>query len=78
MPDILGADTVEQCVGRQLYEEFSTVVILKDQMRVVDPEWHDMLHRLHYGWVAKEDIEMLQKLIIKPTNASDAELTPIE
>ncbi|KIN95737.1 hypothetical protein M404DRAFT_49684, partial [Pisolithus tinctorius Marx 270] len=36
-------------LGRAIYMEFTTVVILKEQMRVTDPVWHDFLEHLRYG-----------------------------
>ena len=38
-------------VGRQIYEQFLTVVILSDQVRVTDPSWLDFLHHLRRGMV---------------------------
>ena len=39
-------DSVDALLGRQIYEEFRTVVILKEQMRCTDPEWLDFLQHL--------------------------------
>lgn len=44
-------DPADRQLGRKLYEEFSTVVILKEQMRVVDGVWHDFLTHLRFGEV---------------------------
>ncbi len=33
----------DRVLGRKIYEEFTTVVILKEQMRVTDPTWRDFL-----------------------------------
>ncbi len=59
-----GNDLLEQQVGRTIYKEFSTVVILKEQMRVADEGWKEMLSRLRYGRVTAEDIAMLRRLVI--------------
>jgi hypothetical protein len=37
MPSDPSTDTLESQLGREIYEEFSTVVILRDQKRVTDP-----------------------------------------
>lgn len=59
-----GNDLLKQQVGRTIYKEFSTVVILKEQMRVADEGWKEMLSRLRYGRVTAEDIAMLRQLVI--------------
>ncbi|KIL70017.1 hypothetical protein M378DRAFT_58263, partial [Amanita muscaria Koide BX008] len=45
------SDSRDRNVGRLIYEEFETVVILKEQMRVTDPVWQDLLtlHHLRHG-----------------------------
>jgi hypothetical protein len=73
-----GVDTQEQLVGREIYEEFSTVVILKEQMRIIDSGCKKMLSRLQYGRVQKDDIDLLHKLVISnkecpPVNFEDEE-----
>ena len=55
-------------LGRGIYEEFQTVVILRQQYRVIDPTWNDFLRNLRYGRVREEDIETLQKLVINHPN----------
>jgi hypothetical protein len=57
-------DLSDAILGREIYEEFTTVVILKEQMRVVDPVWREFLVRLRYGRVQPEDLQMLRKLIV--------------
>lgn len=57
-------DAVESQIGRCIYEEFNTVVLLKDQMRVHDPEWLDFLRHLRLGQVQEHHIEMLRSLIL--------------
>jgi len=57
-------DSTEAQIGRKIYESFTTVVILKEQMRVTDPTWREFLTRLRYGRVGDSDIRMLQNLII--------------
>ncbi|KAM5532632.1 hypothetical protein V8D89_013676, partial [Ganoderma adspersum] len=57
-------DTLEQAVGRRLYETFDKVVILDEQMRVTDPEWSTFLKSLRVGDVTSEQVEMLRGLVI--------------
>jgi hypothetical protein len=55
----------QQCqLGRTQYEEFKTVVVLKEQKRITDPVWHEMLTNLRNGQMQKEDVEMLRELIV--------------
>ena len=57
-------DSISSQVGRATYEEFSTVVILKQQRRITDPVWHDFLKHLRDGTVQDEHLNMLRSLII--------------
>ena len=63
-PIDIANDTVERQLGRKLYEEFTTVVILKEQMRVSDPVWREFLEHLRNGHVKEHHIKMLRTLII--------------
>lgn len=47
-----------------IYEEFTTVVILQEQMHVADSVWHNFLQHLWYGQVQQSHIEMLCELVI--------------
>ena len=58
-------DSTDAQVGRQTYEEFNTVVILKEQMRVSDPTWRDFLVHLRYGRVESRHLKMLWTLLLK-------------
>jgi hypothetical protein len=51
-------------IGRQIYEEFLTVIVLKEQMRVTDPEWNTFLRALRNGMVEHDHMKMLRKLVI--------------
>ena len=64
-PQNMSADTVESQLGQAIYEEFTTVVILREQMRVTDGVWSDFLTHLHYGRVQKSHLDMLWKQIIR-------------
>jgi hypothetical protein len=57
-------DSANSQIGRTLYEEFKTVAILKEQLRVTDDIWKEFLGRLRCGRVLKEDIIMLHGLVL--------------
>ena len=57
-------DSHESQVGRAIYEEFETVVVLKEQMRVTDNVWHEFLQHLRHGQVKEHHLKMLRKLVI--------------
>ncbi len=70
-PSRLGdAGDADASIGRRLYEEFSVVVILKEQMRVTDGVWRDMLVHLRTGDVHRRHIKMLRQLVLKPGRGS--------
>ncbi|PSS08934.1 hypothetical protein PHLCEN_2v3424, partial [Hermanssonia centrifuga] len=54
----------QSIIGRRLYEEFSVVVILHQQMRVTDEVWRDLLVHLRNGQVQSRHIACLRSLII--------------
>ncbi|CAK5284216.1 unnamed protein product [Mycena citricolor] len=60
-------------LGRAIYEEFSTVVILKQQMRVTDHIWLDFLRHLRMGRVQDHHLAMLRTLVIRPGQAPEIE-----
>ncbi|KAI5892663.1 uncharacterized protein SCHCODRAFT_01067198, partial [Schizophyllum commune H4-8] len=55
-------DNLWMVEGRNIYEEFTDVIILREQMRVVDNEWRTFLSRLRRGDVAEQDLTMLDEL----------------
>ena len=59
-----GKDTSDALLGRAIYEEFTTVVILKEQIRCVDPIWHDFLQHLREGRVQERHVKLLQGLVL--------------
>ena len=71
-PVVLAKDSDEAKIGRRIYEEFSTVVILHEQMRVADQIWRNFLVRLRYGNVQRSDLTMLRNLLLQnsPINPS--------
>ena len=63
----------DDILGRKIYEQFLTVVQLKEQIRVKDDVWHDVLQHVRYGNCRQEHIDEIKKLIITnpdcpPTN----------
>ncbi|KZT03544.1 uncharacterized protein LAESUDRAFT_738232 [Laetiporus sulphureus 93-53] len=62
--DITAGDTVEDCLGRRIFEAFEIIVLLKEQVRVTDMVWMQFLCHLRHGQVRTEDIKMLKDLII--------------
>ena len=61
----MSADTVESQLGQAIYKEFTTVVILREQMWVTDGVWSDFLTHLCYSQVQKSHLDMLHKQIIR-------------
>lgn len=55
-------------LGRQMFEMFTTVVTLRQQMRVQDRKWTDMLYRLRVGGCTAQDISMVKGLILGGSN----------
>ena len=51
-------DSVNSQIGHAIYEEFNTVVILREQCKVTDV-WQDFLTCLHYGCVEEQHLAML-------------------
>ncbi|KAJ6512268.1 hypothetical protein C8R47DRAFT_957912, partial [Mycena vitilis] len=49
-------------VGEALYRQFTTVVTLTEQNRIVDVEWRDLLKRLRVGGCTTADMDMLKSL----------------
>ncbi|TFK88572.1 hypothetical protein K466DRAFT_458556, partial [Polyporus arcularius HHB13444] len=69
-PTVLTRDAPypDRILGASIYAEFTTVVILREQMRVSDPTWREFLVHLRYGKVTTADLTMLRTLIIKPNS----------
>lgn len=69
-PMNLASDSFNHQMGRAIYKEFKTVVILKEQMCVTDLTWCDLLVHLRYGQVQEKYIAILHKLIINQPKAA--------
>jgi hypothetical protein len=70
-PTNLASDSTECQIGRAIYEEFKTVVILKEQMRVTDPIWRDLLVHLRYGRIQERHIQILRSLVVHRSQSKD-------
>ena len=57
-------DSEDDIFGRKIYEQFTTVVQLHQQIRIQDPEWYDLLQHVRYGNCLQHHIDALKKLII--------------
>ena len=62
-------------VGRTIYEEFVTVVTLKQQMRVTDPVWVDFLRHLRIGQVESHHLSMLRGLVVDAANCPQTDFS---
>lgn len=71
-------DSTDTQLGRAIYEEFSTVIILREQVRCTDPRWHRFLQNLRYGRVQHDDLTMLRSLVISNPRCepTDFEVSP--
>ncbi|PSS32204.1 hypothetical protein PHLCEN_2v2028 [Hermanssonia centrifuga] len=63
-------DTENSALGRRIYEEFTTVVVLREQMRVTDPIWRDVLVHLRRGEIAQRHIDILRSLVLTNPDAA--------
>ena len=68
-------DSNDLKTGRMMYEEFTTVVVLREQVRVTDIEWRNFLRRLRKGAVKEEDLVMLRTLLITSPECPLADFT---
>ena len=64
-PNNPAKDSLEMQIGRRIYEEFSTVVILKEQIRVSDEPWREFLDHLRHGRVEVRHLQMLRTLLVR-------------
>ena len=57
-------DSIDSQLGHAIYEEFSTVVILKEQMWITDSVWHEFLQHLRHGHIQERHLSLLRSLIV--------------
>lgn len=58
------SDDSKSRIGQEIYKQFNTVIILKQQMRVTDIGWTDILNRLRVGECTKDDLDEINKLVL--------------
>ncbi|KAG2128403.1 hypothetical protein BD769DRAFT_1457264 [Suillus cothurnatus] len=51
-------------LGQKIYEQFTTVVHLKEQIRVTNPEWNDLLHHIQHGSCHGHHVQLLRSLVL--------------
>lgn len=51
-------------VGKALYNQFQTLVILREQQRITDRVWNDILHRIRGGECTRDDLVEIRKLVL--------------
>ena len=61
-------DSERAHIGRSIFKQFDTVVILDKQKRVTDAKWSNILSRLQVGQCDHNDIEEIQKLVLTNPN----------
>ena len=68
-------ETVEDQLGRGIYESFHTVVILHEQVRIEDPTWRTFLTHLRNGDVDGTDIDMLRSLVLTNPHCEETDFS---
>ena len=74
-PANIQKDSADALLGRAIYEEFVTVVILKEQIRCVDPVWLDFLQHLRDGRVQEHHIKLLEGLVLNDPQCPKTDFT---
>jgi hypothetical protein len=64
-PSIASHD-IKPALGRQIYEQFTTVVLLKTQFRNKDGEWRGVLTRARGGKCTPDDVKTIRSLVLDP------------
>ncbi|KAG1790367.1 uncharacterized protein HD556DRAFT_1217533, partial [Suillus plorans] len=57
-------DSAEKMLGQKIYKQFTTVVRLKEQVHVTDPQWNDLLCHIRHGSCNHQHIKLLRSLIL--------------
>ena len=57
-------DLEDDILGRKIFEQFTTIVQLKKQVRVQDDVWHDVLQHVRHGNCRQEQIDVIKRLVI--------------
>jgi len=69
------SNNTESLLGQKIYEEFTMVIILKQQMRVTDKLWRDFLVHLRHGCMQDKHINMLKAMVISKPNQQSTDFT---
>lgn len=56
--------TITAAVGCAIFEQFETVVILREQRRIEDASWMGILRRARTGDCTSDDIDEIRKLVV--------------
>ena len=62
-------DSEDDVLGREMYEQFTTVVQLKQRICVKDEIWQDVLEHVRQGNCSQYHINIIKKLIITDPQA---------
>lgn len=57
-------------IGRHLFCQFKTVILLKQQMRIKDETWQNILARARYGLCTAEDLDIIRQLVLTDPRCS--------
>ena len=76
--DVARGDSAEEVIGRSIYEQFDKVVILKEQVRVQDAGWRELLSKLRYGEMHKKHYQMLKELTLGDPQCPHTDFTSPE
>jgi len=68
-------DTTNEILGRQIYEQFDVVVQLKTQVRVIDPDWVELLQHVRHGNCKERHLRLLRDMILGHANCPPTDFT---
>ena len=57
-------ETSTRKIGHNIYSQFQTVITLKQQMRITDKIWSDILEQSRTGDCIKSNLEEIRKLVL--------------
>ena len=67
-------DTMDSQIGRRIYDEFTTVVVLQKQNRVTDTAWKELLSRLRVGEITDHDVKIVKSLVLTPQSMTSKDM----
>lgn len=68
-------DTEHEKIGKDLYDKFQKVVILKQQMRSLDSRWNELLKNARVGNCSPDDLKELRKLILSSPDCPETDFS---